>query len=189
MRKIVRVPEMLSNKQLKKLSKASKALRNRRIRHLLECFSTENIISRKHLKKCVDVSEGTLSGYLSLLEERFLVNLLKAGRQVNVQITPFGRRLAVSYKDLENFTDVASDGNRVRIMELLTSNGGGTFTKIYYDLNLILARKRQSEMTTALLSYHLRILKKKKIVVTDGSLYSITLEGTRILQAAANLFS
>lgn len=189
MEKEVKLPEMFSNKQLRKLSKASKTLRNRRIRHLLSSLSTVDSIWRRDLKNRLEVSESTLSDYLSSLENSSLVKLQKIGRQVHVQISPFGRRLLDSCNDLDTFAHISSDGHRVRILEFIAGNSDVTYTEAYYAINRILAGTKQPEMTTALLSYHLRILKKEEILRSNNSEYRLTSKGRRIVQSLNSLFS
>ncbi len=188
MKKEVILDTMLSSKQLTKLHKASKALRNRRVKHLLESLSAVGEASRRDLKKHVKVGDSTLSGYLSALEDSSLVNTTKMGRQVNVQITPLGRRLVDFRKDLGMFAHIASDRRRVRLMELIAGNGGRGYTEIYYLLNRLLASAGEHEITTALMGYHLRILRKKSIIQLNSSSYHMSKKGRKLLKAACSLF-
>jgi len=188
----VMLSEMLSSRQLKKLSKSGKALRNRRIRTILQSFYDVDSAPREELRKAVDVSESTFSSYLNALENTSIVELRKVGRRVHVQLTPFGKRILNSVgspKDLGIFSNVTGDANRVRIIEAIAENGGQTFTKLYYCINRSLEKRKEPEMTTALLSYHLRVLKSADAVSARNSNYHLTANGKKVLQIVENIFS
>ncbi len=179
---------MLSGKKLQNMTFVFKALRNERVHRTAKYVSSSKSVSRQQLKLLTNASESTLSGYLSLLKSADIICIERKGRNVTVQATQFGKQLLSRFED-SDFAEIAADACRMQILEILSKNGGETFTGIYYELSRIFGEKKQSETTTPLLSYHLKLLKDRKAVTVSDSLYHILPRGKMILKNAMYLFS
>ncbi len=183
---------------LKKLAKANKVLTNENAAKIFD-FTAKSIdlVSRKDLLDVVEVHPSTLSEYLSGLEaaDLFLLSQTLPNRWERyeryqrrnqfIKISPYGRRLSdvMGSPVPLKFTYVASDLNRILVLNTITESeplaqykDGISFNDIYDVVNGITKRHKIAPISTALLSYHLRILRKEE-QMTVTPLYQLTSDG------------
>jgi len=196
-------------RRLKKLAKANSVLTNKNVAKIFDSTAKSDLLSRKDLLDLVEVHPTTLSRYLSRLEaaDLFLLNQTLPNRWEGyeryqrrnrfIKISPYGRRLSdvigspVSLK----FTYVASDLKRILILntiaeseELAQYKDGISFNDVYLVANDIAERYRTGTISTALLSYHLRILRKKEQITADP-FYQLTSDGKSTVKKIVDIVS
>ena len=179
----------LVKRRLKNFAKANKVLVNENVTKMFESIAESGSITRKDLFNNLEVSESTFSGYLSSLESVNLVVLNKKGRCRYLRISPYGRKLSdtIGLPISPRVPRVTSDINRILMLKTVSKEDkGSTFTDVYYNLNRMLEKYRLSEITSALLSYHLRIL-KEETQITPESPYRLTSEGKLTLHAIEDI--
>jgi len=152
---------------------------------LKRSIDNQSVLPQKELLTKLNVSESVLSKYIKKMKKVGLIDSEKSGRERRVNVLNLGKNLvnSVHSKGLKDFFSIASDLNRILVLEsIYKNNGESTCKNISKEVNSYLGRNGKPMMDKDLLRYHLKELRRKDQITNHNRTYELTSEGGRTIK-------
>lgn len=176
----------------KRVVDLGKVLRREEASELLWNLGKVEIARRKVLLEDAGIRESALSKCIKKMKDVGLVGSEKSGREGKVRILPLGEGIIkiVNSRKLAEFFSIASDLNRILVLEAIHRNNGNSTCKVIYNnVNTELKKYRRPEMDKDLLRYHLKQLRKEEQVEANDRKYTLTPKGSKTIQTLLKILS
>jgi len=163
--------------KLTKLVKACKVIKNEEALEIFDLIVDLNGVSRKQLVYDSGFIESPLTKNLLRLESADLISSIKSGREKELEISSYGRRIseAMGNPIPLKIPYVLSDANRIFILEAIAKNHK-TYGEIFWGTNGLLKKYDMTVINPDDVRYHMRTL-KRETQITAKSPYQLTSEG------------
>jgi len=163
--------------KLTKLVKACKVIKNEKALEVFDLITDLNKVSRRQLVSDLGFSESPLTKYLLRLESVDLISSTKSGREKELNISSYGRKIseAMGHPIPLKIPYVLSDANRIFILEAIAKNHK-TYVKIFWHANDLLKEYGMPVINPDDVRYHMKTL-KEETQITGKSPYELTPEG------------
>lgn len=163
--------------ELTKLVKACQVIKNEKTLEIFGLIEDLNCVSRKQLVNESGFIESPLTKALSKLESADLISSVKTGREKELEISSYGRRIteAMGRPIPLEIPYVLSDVNRIFILEAIDQEHR-SYDKIFWGANDLLKKYDMQRINPSLVTYHMRTLKVTN-QITAKTPYRLTPEG------------
>jgi len=173
--------------KLTKLVKACRVIKNEEALEVFDLIVDLNDVSRKQLVHDSCFIESPLTKNLLRLESADLISGIKSGREKELEISSYGRRIseAMGHPIPLKIPYVLSDANRIFILETIAKNHK-TYGDIFWCTNDLLKKYDMTVINPDDVRYHMRTL-KNKTQITAKPPYQLTPEGESTVKVVDNI--